>query len=154
MDIDYSLLDNEIFNILGDKKVMVLATCYENLVTARSMSCIIIGKKIYFQTDTTFQKIKQMIENPNIALCIDNIQIEGIAKIKKHPFDDENYEFLNAFKENYKNSYEHYSHIKNEVVVEIKPTLITLWKYEGSQPLRDFLDIKKSKAYRVIYETK
>ncbi len=154
MDIDFDLLENEIFNILGNKKVMVLATSYGDSVTARNMSCIILDKKIYFQTDTAFQKIKQIIGNPNVALCVDNIQIEGIAKIKKHPLDEESKEFINAFKEGYKGSYECYSHMKNEVVVEIEPTFITLWKYEGSQPYRDFLEIKSNKAYRVIYETK
>ena len=153
MDIDFGLLENEFFNILGNQKVMVLATSYGDSVTARNMSCIILDKKIYFQTDTAFKKIKQIVMNPNVALCVDNIQIEGIAKIRKHPFDEENKEFVNAFKERYKGSYERYSHIKNEVVVEIEPTFVTLWKYKGSQPCRDFLDIKSNKAYRVIYET-
>lgn len=154
MDIDFHILENEIFGILGKKKIMVLATSYGESVTARNMSCIILGKKIYFQTDSAFQKIKQITGNPNVALCVDNIQIEGIAKIRKHPFDEENKEFISVFKEAYIGSYECYSHMKNEVVIEIEPTFITLWKYEGSQPYRDFLDIKGNKAYRAIYEIK
>ena len=153
MDIDFDTLENEIYNLLGQKRVMVVATSYLDSVTARNMSCVILDKKIYFQTDYTFEKIKQIIGNSNIALCVDNIQIVGIAKIRKHPFDEENTAFLNAFKEGYRGSYESYSHIKNEVVVEIEPTFITLWKYEGSQPYREFLDTKSKKAHRIIYET-
>jgi hypothetical protein len=33
-------------------------------------------------TFKTFLKYSQMTKNHNVALCIDNIQIEGIAKIK------------------------------------------------------------------------
>lgn len=153
MEINFNLLENEVFGLLSDKKIMVLATSYEDRVTARSMSCIIINKRIYFQTDKTFLKYRQMAKNHNVALCVDNIQIEGIAKIKHHPFAEENKEFIDVFKEKYKGSYENYSHMNNEVAVEIEPTFITLWKYENTEPFRDFLDIKKNKAYREIYDT-
>jgi len=43
--------------------------------------------------------------------------------------------------------------MENEVVIEIEPTLITIWKYQEGQPLRDFLDISKKQAYREIYNT-
>jgi uncharacterized pyridoxamine 5'-phosphate oxidase family protein len=131
---------------------MVLATSYQDKVTARSMSCIIINRKIYCQTDKTFLKHNQMVKNPNVALCLDNIQIEGVAKIKQHPFAEENKGFIDIFKEKYKGSYENYSHMNNEVVVEIDPTFITLWTYENTQSFRDFLDIKQNKAYREIYD--
>lgn len=153
MDINFNLLEKEIYSLLGNKKIMVLATSSENIVTARNMSCIIINKKIYFQTDKTFLKFKQILENPNVALCVDNIQIEGIAKIKSHPFNEENKEFIDTFKEKYNGSYETYSRMNNEVVVEITPSLITLWKYENEQPFRDFLNIRKNKALREIYNT-
>jgi general stress protein 26 len=153
MEINFNLLEKEIFSLLGDKKIMILATSWEDKVTARSMSCVIINRKIYCQTDKTFFKCSQIAKNPNVALCIDNIQIEGFAKIKQHPFAEENKDFIDIFKEKYKGSYENYSHMNNEVVVEIEPTFITLWKYENAQPFRDFLDIKKNKAYREIYNT-
>jgi len=151
MKIDFDLSEQEIFNSIGNGKIMVLATCSENRVTARNMSCVVIDKLIYFQTDKTFLKYQQILENPNIALCVDNIQIEGIAKIKKHPFDEENKKFLSTFEKSYKSSFDKYSKMKNEVVVEIVPTLITIWKYQDGQPFRDFLDISKKQAYRGIY---
>jgi len=94
-----------------------------------------------------------MIKNPNVVLCVDNLQIEGVSKIKQHPFAKENKEFIDIFKEKYKGSYENYSHMNNEVVVEIEPTSITLWRYENTQPFRDFLNIKQNKAFREIYNT-
>lgn len=153
MELNFSEFKREIFELLGDKKIMVLATSSENRVTARNMSCVIINEKIYFQTDKTFLKCEQMLANPNVALCTDNIQIEGVAKIRKHPFDEENKEFVKSFEKNYKGSYDSYSHRGSEVVVEIDPTFITLWKYKDEQPFRDFLDINKKKAYRQLYKT-
>ncbi len=153
MEINFNLLEKEIFSLLGNKKTMVLATSSENIVSARNMSCVMINKKIYFQTDKTFLKFKQILKNSNVALCVDNIQIEGIAKIKSHPFSEENKEFIDIFKEKYNGSYETYSHMNNEVVIEVTPSLITLWKYENGQSFRDFLDIRKNKASREIYDT-
>lgn len=153
MKIDFDLNEQEIFNSIGNGKIMVLATCSENKVTARNMSCVVIDKLIYFQTDKTFLKYQQILGNPNVALCVDNIQIEGIAKIKKHPFDEENISFLSMFEKKYKSSFDNYSKMKNEIVVEIEPTLITIWKYQDGQPFRDFLDISKRQAYREFYKT-
>ncbi|MFT8315024.1 MAG: pyridoxamine 5'-phosphate oxidase family protein [Clostridium sp.] len=153
MGIDSGILEEEIFNLLGNKKIMVLATSAENRVTARNMSCIIIDKKIYFQTDKRFLKYDQILENPRVALCVDNIQIEGIAKIRKHPLNEENKDFASRFEDFYKGSYDNYSHMENEVVIEIKPMFITMWKYENGQPFRDFLNVTENRAYRKIYDT-
>jgi len=153
MEVDFDSIQEEILNLLGENKIMVLATSCENRVTARNMSCVIIDKKIYFQRDKTFLKYQQILKNSNVALCVDNIQIEGTAKIKKHPFDEENKDFIGLFKKNYKGSFDNYSHMDNEVVVEIEPKYITLWKYKNGQPFRDFLDVTAKQAYRQIYDT-
>lgn len=38
------LIKEEVFNLLGENKIMVLATSCRNRVTAKNMSCIIIDK--------------------------------------------------------------------------------------------------------------
>lgn len=47
MKIDYNELENRVYKLLEEKKIMVLATSYKDKVTARSMSCIMHDKKIY-----------------------------------------------------------------------------------------------------------
>lgn len=153
MEINYKLLEKEIYDFLGDKKILVLATSSENRVTARNMSCIVIDNKVCFQTDKTFLKYEQILNNPNVALCADNIQIEGIAKIKEHPFNEGNKEFVEKFEKYYKGSYDIYSHMKNEVVIEVEVIFVTLWKYEDRQPYRDCLNVKTKNAYRQYYDT-
>lgn len=152
MNIDFERLKDEVMELLRNKKVAVLATSSSDRVTARSVSYVVLNSRIYFQTDKTFLKYKQIIKNPNVALCIDNIQIEGNARIKGHPFDEENKAFIEEFKKVNNGSFNAYSHMENEVVVEIEPVSITLWKYEEGKPLRDFLNLQNKKAYREYYD--
>lgn len=64
------------FNQMDNHKSMALSTSLNNKVTSRMMSIVIIENKLYFQTDITFCKYKQIKYNPKVALCADNIQIE------------------------------------------------------------------------------
>ena len=90
MDIDYAMLEQEIIRLLDDHKILILATSANDRVTARSMSCVNIGLNIYFQTDKRFIKFDQIKQNPQVALCAGNVQIEGMAKIGNHSLDSSN----------------------------------------------------------------
>ena len=54
---------------LGVNKKMVLSSSFENIVTSRTMSSIILNEKFYFQTDKAFRKYSQLKGNCNVALC-------------------------------------------------------------------------------------
>lgn len=88
----------EIYEFLKSKKHIVLATSFNNRVTARTISYVIINDKIIFQTDSTFIKSEQIRLNNKVALCIDNIQIEGIAEITGNHFNECNRDFLEEYK--------------------------------------------------------
>ncbi len=150
-ELSYNDLENEIYNIIGEKAFLVLSTSYKDRVTSRTMSFILIDKKFYFQTDNSFLKFEQIKNNPNVSLCMDNIQIEGVAKILGHPFQEKNKEFLKHYKNSFLSSFNNYSSLDREVVISIDPIFITLWKYEENKPLRDFLDVKNKNAYREYY---
>ncbi len=94
-----------------------------------------------------------MLQNPNVALCADNLQIEGIAGVRGHPLDDNDKEFIELFKKEHDGSFEKYSHLRDEVVIEVEPKLVTLWKYEGLNPLRDFLYVSEGNASREYFDT-
>lgn len=55
IEISYVLLEKEIYDLLGNNKILVLATSSENRVTARSVSCIVIGKKYVFKQIKPFK---------------------------------------------------------------------------------------------------
>ena len=71
----------------GKGRKMVLSTSESNRVSSRMMSIVQIDGTFYFQTDLTFKKYHQILSNPNVALCIDNIQIEGICEEIGHPLE-------------------------------------------------------------------
>ena len=153
MELNYNALEKEVYESLGEKSIMILATSLGDRVTARSVSCIIFDKKIYFQTDRESLKYDQLSKNPNVALCVGNVQIEGTAELKGHPLGKENNWFRDMFKQNYSGSYETYSPMTREIIVEVKPKIFTLWKYEDGKPLRDYLNVTKTIAYREFYCT-
>lgn len=152
--MDYTQVEKEIFDFLGENAFMVLATSLKDRVTARTVSCVIFDKKIYFQTDKSFLKYKQINENPKIALCLDNIQIEGTAYFKGHPLLDKNSKFCYLYKKYFYNSYLNYSSQKDEIIIEVKPKHISIWKYEDEKAFRDYLNQDMKIAYRDYYKGK
>jgi uncharacterized pyridoxamine 5'-phosphate oxidase family protein len=151
MEISFEELRKEIIDLLNQKDTMVLATSANDRVTARTMSCINKGLNVFFQTDKNFKKVKQLEKNPNVALSIDNIQIEGKALKRGHPLDETNNEFLKSFKENHYDSYKKYTHLEDEIVIKVEPHLIILWKYIDDKCCRDFLYVEENKTERKYY---
>ncbi len=125
-EISYDILKEEAIQFLGAQNFLVLATSSNDRVTARTISYVNKGLTIYFQTDRNFLKVKQIEQNPNVALCGANVQIEGIAKIRNHPFDTSNEEFIELFKKKHPPAINTYSHLKNGIVIEVEPKFMTL----------------------------
>lgn len=152
MEIHYETLEQEILGAFGESKSMILATCSGNRVTARAMSCIFKGLNILFQMSTQSTKARQIMENPQVALCFGNIQIEGKAIILVHPIQ------APYFKEHYSRlhpgSYKAYSHMESARAVEVQPSSITLWKYDSEgKPYTVKLDVISRKAVMDYYDT-
>lgn len=137
---------------LGVNKKMVLSSSFENIVSSRTMSIIILDKKFYFQTDKTFRKYSQLKGNCNVALCIDNIQIEGICNELGHP--DTNVEFCNAYKKYFPASYSRYSSLENERLFDVLPTFIERWIYIDGVPYMEKFDIVNKKYVSEQYIVK
>jgi uncharacterized pyridoxamine 5'-phosphate oxidase family protein len=98
MELDYQIELGKIYTHIGEYKIMALATSSQNHLTVRLMSCIIYENKIFFQTGTDLTKYKQICENNNVALCVDNIQVEGIANILGRINDKQNSEIMETYK--------------------------------------------------------
>ncbi len=135
---------SEFYTEFGDSKIMVLSSAYNNKVSSRMMSIVLIDGKFYFQTDKKFRKYKQILSNSNIALCIDNIQLEGVCKEVGKPFD--NVKFVEVFEKNYESSYKNYSNLSDEVLFEISPSYIQRWLYIDGKPFIEKFDLE-SKSY-------
>jgi general stress protein 26 len=136
-----------LFKQIKDHKIMVLATCVNNYPTARSISAMKFNGNIYFQTGIDLIKYKQIVVNNNVALSFDNVQIEGIANIIGKPLDKKNSEIIGKFKKYYKSAFNTYSHLADEILIEIIIKKVTLWKYDIKlKPYRIFIDVEKEDA--------
>lgn len=127
----------------GQGRKMVLSTSENDRVSSRMMSVVLINGSFYFQTDIELRKYHQLTINPNVALCIDNIQIEGICSEVGRPFDDS--EFCGAFQKCFKGSFDAYSSLKNERLFIVKPLLIERWKYIDSIPYVENFDVENER---------
>lgn len=125
----------------GKAKKMVLSTSENDIVSSRMMSVIQMNGTFYFQTDCTFRKYRQISSNRNVALCIDNIQIEGISEELGHPLD--NADFCRQFEECFKGSFDAYTSLENERLFAVKPVFIEQWIYENGIPFIETFDIVK-----------
>ncbi|MFR5876291.1 MAG: pyridoxamine 5'-phosphate oxidase family protein [Eubacterium sp.] len=141
---------NELYNSFGDHKTMVLSTGYNGKISSRMMSIVLVNGKFCFQTDREFRKYNQIISNPNVALCDDNIQIEGICKEIGKPV--ENNAFCELYKKYYKASFDMYSNLQNEVLFEITPVYIQKWIYENGKPYVEVLDFLQNKYSKLQYK--
>jgi uncharacterized pyridoxamine 5'-phosphate oxidase family protein len=130
----------------------VLATAEGKHVTAREMMLIYDGLKISCFTAINMRKYKQIQANNNVAIAVDNIQIDGVATLKGHPGEPENAGFLKAFEESQPNIYEIFrdSCHNPEVpfrMIEIMPKRIALY-YGYPDRHMEILIIDEQRGFR------
>ena len=61
--------------------------------------------------DKHFRKTQQLLKNPNVAMCWNGVQIEGIATNKGLVIDEDGRIFEAKYKQHLWGSYNAYSHI-------------------------------------------
>ena len=145
-ELNYVDLESEIVAILQKENTIFLATCANNKVTVRAMAHINDGLNVLFGTSKNSEKIRQMDQNPNIALAIGNIKIEAIAELfghpKGHPF------FTNEYLKKFPQYGKIYPEKPDDILVIAKPIKISLFKFLG-KPCEDILEITNNSAYRI-----
>lgn len=136
---DFAPYLTQLWDKIGSHGVMTLSTCSQGRVTSRAMSVVVIGGKFYLQTGEGYLKYRQLQENPNAALCFGNFSVEGVCRILGHP--SECSRFLAAIREHFSSAAERWSVQPFERVLEITPTLIYSWVYEGNIPYMEYYDL-------------
>ena len=140
------------------------ATSSNDGVTVRQMMFINEGLKLWFITDVATRKVQHVKSNPNVAVAFGlNLQYEGVAVLKPHPLEDENSDFIDAFKEKkpeiYTRSMREGRILQREGtrVIEVTPKRLALnvwtpqWdKEEGFEPYLFVLNADSKKAYKVL----
>lgn len=144
----------------GEYERAVLATSTGDHVTARKMRFIADGLTLYCYTIRNNRKHKQILENPNVAVVVGYIQVEGVASIEGHPLEEKNAHFIRVFQETQPEFYERYKkNFKNPeldaVLIKVVPRRIALLKYPDAAAGReesslDILNVAKRKAYSMF----
>ena len=109
-----------------------LATANKSgVVSTAQMSLVSDGLIVYLQTDGAFNKVKNITENPNIAINCGAYNFKGVAKIVGHP--KTNKKFLELIKNKHLKTYENYTLLLNEVLIEITLTECKIWDIDSSK---------------------
>ncbi len=143
---------NDFLSIFKKGKTMVLSSCENNKVSSRMMSIVCIDGMFYFQTDKSFRKYRELIHNSQVALCIDNIQIEGVCKEIGHPMS--NAQFCSEYEKNFNTSFKMYSSLKNERLFEVSPTFVERWLYIEDVPFIETFVVEHQVYKLTKYESK
>lgn len=140
---------NELLSGFGKGRTMVLSTSAGGLVSSRMMSIVQQDGIFYFQTDKTMRKYHQITENHNVALCMDNIQIEGVAEEAGKPLDHKI--FSKLFSQQHKGSFDAYSSLENERVFEVRPVFVQRWLYIGTVPYIERFYVEEKRYIKEKY---
>lgn len=145
--LEYETKYHEVMQYLKNKDSIVIATTNGNKVAARTVYFVLYESSIYFLTSKAYAKCKQIVKNPNVALCVDHIQIEGIAYSKGHPGLEENKLILETYlgKCPEKEHNLRYVKHKNTVFIEVAIDKISTWNKGG----REYIIPGNQTAFRI-----
>lgn len=134
----------------GEAAKMVLSTSWKDRVSSRTMSVVRVGGTFYFQTDRMLPKYEQLANNPRAALCMGNIQLEGVCKELGHPL--ENPAFCAPYQQHFPDSFERYSFLQEERVFSFTPTYAERWLYLDEMPYLERFEFESEKYSLEEYE--
>ena len=143
-EITYQEAVERMFEMLGDSKIMALASSVNDYVMVRNVSCLFYDRKIWFKTDKNFRKTKQLLENPRVAVCWSGVQVEGIAANKGLVAEEPGQRFAQGYKKHLWESYNKYSHEDTEILIVISPKYVEIWDTsDDGYAFQLFLDFEK-----------
>lgn len=140
---------------LGASAIMQLAACKDKHVTIRTISAIMYEDSIVFKTDKNFDKTKDLLESDcNVALCKYNINVEGKAVNKGLVVDEPDQKFIKLYDKHLNGSYNAYSHIEDEILIEVVPDNIRIWdtRDEDNHAFKIHIDCIKKEAIKEWYD--
>lgn len=140
-ELDYERERDRVLEFLGSKRAIILATSLEGRVTARTVSFANDGLEIFFMSWGHHTKCVQIGGNPRVALCRDNVQIEGVAEILGSPLDERNKRYADILREKYPDDHALFAREPGMVIVRVLPTSITVFVRSDDQLCLKCLDL-------------
>lgn len=150
-ELNFDEVKGEKVRFLEQNKHIVLATSLENRVTTRTVRYASEGLTIIFFTLMHSKKVAQIKANPKVALCLNNVNIEGMAKIVSQQ-EKEGKRLAEIIKKKFPSYLEWWLARTPKLVVFVKviPTLIVSWVTRDDEPFMEYLDLQSKKAFLTI----
>lgn len=152
--MNYEQSIEKILNLLTNTKFGTLATANKNGEVSASQVCIVNdGLIVYVQTDKSFEKIENIKQNPNVAINCGAFYFKGKAQIVGHP--STNKKFIEKIKQKHPETYQNYTNLENEVLVEITLTEAKIWGCDKSKDIHSqetilVVDLKNKTTKTII----
>lgn len=154
-DITYEQAVSRMFEMLGNSQIMALASSLNDYVMVRNVSCLFYDEKIYFKTDKNFRKTKQLLENPNVAMCWSGVQVEGTAVNKGLVAEEPGQRFAQGYRKYLWQSYNKYSHEDTEILIEVSPKYVEIWDTsDDGYAFQLFIDFENKELEVKMYDEK
>lgn len=154
-EITFESAVKRMFEMLGNSQIMALASSVNDYVMVRNVSCLFYDEKIYFKTDKNFRKTKQLLENPQAALCWSGIQVEGTAENKGLVVEEAGRRFEEGYQKYLWQSYNKYSHEDTEIIIEVSPKYVEIWDTsDEGYAFQLFLDFEEKTVEVIPYDQK
>ena len=154
-DITYEQAVSRMFEMLGNSQIMALASSLNDYVMVRNVSCLFYDEKIYFKTDKNFRKTKQLLENPNVAMCWSGVQVEGTAVNKGLVAEEPGQRFAQGYRKYLWQSYNKSSHEDTEILIEVSPKYVEIWDTsDDGYAFQLFIDFEKKELEVKMYDEK
>lgn len=147
-ELDYYEVSNETLKLLENVKEMVFSTSLNNHVTSRTVSTACKGTTVVFLSYKNNTKCIQVQGNPFVALCFENVQIEGVATMRDLLKVEENASYLNMYKEKQEMYFNKCKDKDNMDLITVDINFITCYGPLGKHYV-DKIDFVKRKTYRV-----
>ncbi len=152
---DFEKIRSEILTLFSENRGMILATSLNDRVTARHISFVNEDLDIYFTSWDHNKKIIQMKGNPNVALNLNNVQIEGKAEVFTCVFEEKYKDIQDLFRSKFGAVWlNRFSHIKELILVKVIPEKIVRFETIHKRFQLQNVDCKNKKVYQMRLEDK
>ena len=133
MQVNLKLLEQT----LGQAEQLYLSTSLNDVVSARPVSPLNIGLRLFVRTSSTTRKATEMLANPNFAGCVGRFYFTGRAKSLGPVFDSQNAHIKSAYAARYPGAFSAEDEFikSDEIFFELTLRHVSEWVYENGVPV-------------------
>lgn len=122
---------------LEQAEVLYLSTSLNDVVSARPISPLALGNRLFVRTSAASRKAQEMLANPHVAGCVGNFYFTGTAKALGRAGAEENKDLKAAYQARYPGSFSEEDDFiqSDEVFFELLLENVAEWVYENGVPV-------------------